>query len=158
VPAAWTVPALILDTPTVAGGGNDVNHDNISCTSKSVLEALKSLPPSTILADSDLTGFILEKTKHRALSGNYHRNWRGISAGIEIAISNTQKSQQLLAEHKVDYIYYCSASTGAQIYKSHNAEGLIAKLAEGEVPTYLEAMPSLNLERDGAMILKVKQP
>jgi len=158
VPAAWTVPGIIMEPFEKAEHVDAKAQTSVKCASESVVESFNALPIGTIAADSDMTGFILNRTSHRALSGNYHRNWKGIAAEIKIAISDPKTSKKLLMDNNIHYLYYCSSAVGTSSYIRYNKNGLIAKIAEGDIPNYLETVSLPDLENGQAIIFRVKQP
>jgi len=158
VPVSWAIPGLMLEGPEVVKEAELKDKKIAKCTSEDVIKNLKALPTGTILANSDMAGFILEKTNHRVVSGNYHRNWKGISAEIKIAVSDPAESGELLVEHDIDYLYHCANAVGTSAYTRHNENGLTAKLSEGDIPDYLVAVSSPDLEDGDVVIYKVKRP
>ena len=128
----------------------------IQCASEDVLSSLNVLPLGTILAHPNMAGDILNKTSHRSLSGNYHRNWQGISVQIQVAISDPVKAGELLLENKIDYVYLCKGASETKIYKEHNEKGLTAQLSEGIIPDYLDIVSDPDLEDGEVVIFKVK--
>lgn len=158
VPVSWAIPGLMLEGPEVVKEAELKDKKIAKCTSEDVIKNLKALPTGTILANSDMAGFILEKTSHRVVSGNYHRNWKGISAEIKIAVSDPAESGELLVEHDIDYLYHCTNAVGTSAYTRHNENGLTAKLSEGDIPDYLVAVSSPDLEDGDVVIYKVKRP
>lgn len=155
VPASWTVPGLLLERSKAFDVTIQTKKKSANCSSPSVAESLKALPKGTILADSDITGFILDQTSHRALSGNYHRNWQGISTEIQISISDIAAARRRLSELDIDYLYYCAGAVGTDTYIKNNENGLMAKIAEGEFPEFLELVSPPDLENGEVKIFKI---
>jgi len=129
-------------------------NDEIDCTSSDVMMAFNDLPTGLILSGSNNTGQILIDTPHRMVSGNYHRNWQGISTQIEIYITPPDQAHILLTDNKIDYMYYCTADASKNLV-NHNKDGLIAQINAGNIPDYLEPISPNELEGGAAKIFKV---
>jgi hypothetical protein len=158
IPIAWIAPGILLAETGTADNIVIKEQQKAKCKSNDVLKNLASFPSGTIAANPSLTGYILNKTHHRALSGNYHRNWKGIAAQIEIAVSEPVKSGEILLNNKIDYLYFCATSEETKIYVDYSKSGLMAKIAAGDIPNYLEAISPPDLEDGDAIIFKVIQP
>ena len=107
LPLVWMLPGVFIGATFMAEEDLTSKKTHI-CASDAVLSSLNKLPLGTILAHPNMAGNILNKTGHRALSGNYHRNWQGISVQIQVAISDPVKAGELLLENKIDYVYSVS--------------------------------------------------
>ena len=154
VPHIWALPVVVLQNDAQK---IETDEQARQCKSEDVLGALNALPKGMILANPNMSGVILMETPHSVVSGNYHRNWKGISKQIEISISDQEMSKELILEHDIDYLYFCKFAPENGVYISQNENGLIAKLSEGFIPDYLEALSSPTLEEGNAMIFKVKR-
>ena len=155
-PLAWMLPGVFIGAALTAEEDLASEGAQIQCASEDVLSSLNALPLGTILAHPNMAGDILNKTNHRSLSGNYHRNWQGISVQIQVAISDPVKAGELLLENKIDYVYLCQGASETKIYKDHNEKGLTAQLSEGVIPDYLDIISDPDLEDGEVVIFKVK--
>lgn len=142
LPIVWIIPsaAVMRVLPSVNSAKADINITtpqlDFNCVSDEILEAFNTLPAGLISTSSNFTGAILLHTKHRVISGNYHRNWQGISAQIEIATSSPQAAYEILTAHNIDYVYHCDIAEGS-IMAAHNPQGLTGQLEGGEAIEYL---------------------
>ena len=155
LPLVWMLPGVFIGATLMAEEDLTSKKTQI-CASDAVLSSLNKLPLGTILAHPNMAGNILNKTGHRALSGNYHRNWQGISVQIQVAISDPVKAGELLLENNIDYVYLCQAASETTIYKEHNDNGFTAQLTEGIIPDYLDVVSESDLEGGDVVIFKVK--
>jgi len=153
-PAFWLVAseALFQKDKMLA----EVDGTSKNCSTRGLSENLNNLSEGVVLASADMAPFILDTTKHRVLSGNYHRNWKGIAAEIQIFISEPSKSKEFLRESNVNYVYYCASSKAAYLHGNHNKSGLAAQLSQGNIPHYLEVIPLLDAPGSTFKIFRVK--
>jgi len=156
VPIVWSLPGDFYKG-VKASTHKPENIENLgNCTSEEVLESLNGLSPGIILANPNMAGHILNKTAHRTVSGNYHRNWKGILTQIQIAISNPAQAGELISANNIDYFYFCQMAAETNLYIQENKESLTAKLSQGVVPDYLETVSRPDLEGGKVIIFKVK--
>ena len=134
VPLIWAVPGILLseseDPATKASKAT-------ACYSSSVMEALNTLPTGVIAATSNGGAPILNQTKHRSISGNYHRNIDGITLQIRIGTSEPDAVKALLLENDIDYLHFCRPTAETQNLIDENPDGLYGVLKRGIVPDYL---------------------
>ena len=157
-PMVWMFPGAILKNNAEVEKEKATNEQVARCQSTKVLDALNTLPAGMILANPNMSGVILMETRHRVVSGNYHRNWKGISNQIEISISDPAIAGNLILESNIDYLYFCKMASENDIYIPQNENSLTAKLSEGFIPDYLEVLSSPDLEGGGVIIFKVVNP
>ena len=157
IPAVWALlPAIITDADSKAEALETTKASADLCLSDSVIAEFNALPKGRVSTNSNFTGDILLKTQHSALSGNYHRNWQGISNQIQIAISEPDKAYQILTQSGADYLYYCKNGFETKTYSAYNDSGLFAAIGAGQVPDYLQKLSSDELLDGSAIIFKVK--
>ena len=155
VPLVWLLPAAIAQSQAPSGQtAQEAAAAQVgACYSKDVMEGLNTLPLGTIASTSNGGAEILQYTAHRTLSGNYHRNIKGISAQIHLATSAPEKALKIIKEAGVDYVHFCKVSPETDNLVKENESGLYARLRRGEVPAFLT--PQLSLEDGGVIIYKV---
>lgn len=155
VPLVWLLPAAIAQSRTPSGENmRDAAAAQVgACYSDAVMAGINTLPKGTIASTSNGGAEILFKTSHRALSGNYHRNIKGISAQIHLATSSPEKAYEIMKSSSVDYVHFCHPSPETHNLVKENNDGLYARLLRGDVPTYLT--PALTLEDGVVTIYKV---
>jgi len=162
IPILWAIPgAPFVSSDSSIDTAEPVNiaaktnvKDATDCGSDEVIAALNSLPTGLISASSNAAGTILIHTDHRVVSGNYHRNWAGISTEINIAIAAPDEAHSLLTDNKVDYLYYCKAK-GLARFSKYNPDGLTALFEAGNIPDFLVPAINTRLENGDALIFKV---
>jgi len=150
----WSVPGILFGNNVTAKDKIDATAQASNCYGNDVLTQLNKLPAGVLSANSNGTGKILMHTKHRVLSGNYHRNWEGIITQIRIGTSRPEDAYKLLVENEVDYLYYCKWDTETRTFISKYENGLFAKISTGTRPAYLEHI-SDNLAGENIQIFKV---
>lgn len=134
-----------------ANDGEDLKTD---CGSEDVMEVFNRQPAGLIAANSNAAGPLLIHTPHSVISGNYHRNWAGISVEMKLSIAASDEARSILAEHKIDYYYFCKAK-GMLRFKDYNPDGLTARLYSGDIPDFLVPLHDTPLENGEAFIFKV---
>lgn len=103
------------------------------CGHEQAMGALKILPPGRVAGFVDQGPAILAYTRHSAIAGPYHRDSAGILDTYEIFAG---KNPQLLLDRRgIDYVMTCRAAPDWGFYRARG--GLLAKLAQGEVPGWL---------------------
>ena len=78
-----------------------------SCTTRSDIAALSSLPPGLIISDIDLGPFIAVSTRHRAYAGPYHRIHKSIGDVLALQSASLSEAGQQLAKMNADYLVLC---------------------------------------------------
>jgi len=141
IPFMWAMPGYVLTKDDVE---TSVSANTGDCYSDAVMSGLTTLPNGLIASPSNGGSHILEMTKHRALSGNYHRNIGGISAQINIATSHPDVALDLLRHNGVNYVLFCYPSVEVEMLINENAEGLYGNLKAGSVPSGL--VPALSFD------------
>ena len=144
--------------PNSAKIQNSANVDEkiTDCMTGDVLAALNNVPASLLATSSSMTGAILIHTPHSVISGNYHRNWEGISAEIKMSIAAPDEAYNLLKTHKIDYFFYCEVPEMKR-FERYNPDGLIAQIAAGHDFDFLKPVSDPALENGRATLFKVIQ-
>ena len=162
LPVIWSFPGVFLmpinEIDNLENNAavleNGVKNPDYNCSSDTVMAFLGSVPAGTILASSNDAGPILRHTDHRVISGNYHRNWQGIAAEITISLTPPDTAHAKLAQHQIDYLYYCETGSAKRLVQ-HDANGLLGQIDAGEVPDYLQKISPQDLNAGHAMIFKI---
>ncbi len=157
-PFAWEIPGKAFKVLLANDTENTLLEPQAHCASADVINSFKALPVGTVLAGPDMSGHILMQTPHRVVSGNYHRNFKGIATQIQISVSDSDKAGPIILGHDIDYVYFCNSATSTAIYKAENSQGFTANLSQGLIPDYLDAISDPELEGGGVVIFKVKRP
>lgn len=149
IPILWGFPAVFLkdDDPKAAQGSATAT----ACYSDKVLKTLAELEPGMVIATDNGTPYILMETKHRVLSGNYHRNSAGIASSIRIFTADASTAKMEIAKTKANYVHLCRTTKESTLFSDVAPQGLMADLLKGDVPDYLSPIGA-DLE-DGAVTL-----
>ncbi len=118
----------------------EVEETAEDCAAADSLEALAALPAGVVSAVSNLGSDILRHTPHRVLSAPYHRNQSGMLTQLHIAMGNAEQSEALIREAGVTIVVYCPSDPEAVGIIKRYPEGLYAKLEQGDVPPFLQAI------------------
>ena len=99
---------------------------------------LKRLPAGTVLAISNLGSSILAYTGQRALAGPYHRNGAGNVATLDAELAAPIDAERIARNAGADYVAICPGNSETSALSGHAPNGLMATLAKGELPAWLE--------------------
>lgn len=109
-----------------------------ACYTAETSAMLSRVPAGRILAPPTDTPRLLLETPHSALHGHYHRNTAGIDAALKIFTSPPDEARLDLAAARVDYVFFCGADPDLKFFARHAPDGLIGRMAVGEMPDWLE--------------------
>ncbi|TCR90738.1 hypothetical protein EV561_103129 [Rhizobium sp. BK376] len=145
VPAVWAVGGGLVNgqmkTSFVVEPGS--NKENAAgCFSKEALAPIAGLDPGVVSAPSDMGAPILRFTKHRALSGPYHRDQAGMLTQLHIELAEPAEAEAFLRGAKVTLFAYCPDNPETSDIADIKPDGLYAALKRGQVPSYLEPLPN----------------
>gem|GEM_PF-147103 len=143
-----------LSTSDVTSGLAIEPVDLDTCYTPDVLDVYKDHKAARILGGSNAAPLIFLSTDDTAVFGNYHRNLDGISAALEILLSDKDVTKSLLVKHKIDYLHYCAQDGAITNFRNFAPNGLIAQIYDGVIPDYLERVP-LAQKGTGAQIYKI---
>jgi hypothetical protein len=155
------VALLLISSPVLVLGGEVVgkvvrfldparptyfNSGPLACRAADDVASLARLKPGTVISYVDLGPAILVGTKHSIFAAPYHRNVEGNVIAFDVLLGDDETAKRVLAEHQVNYMAICPGSP-ERINLQHAApDGLAERLARGEVPDYLELVPSTKNE------------
>lgn len=112
-----------------------------NCTSITSLAPLDRLPPQTILTFIDLGPRLITVTHHNAIAGPYHRNGDAI-LDIQHAFGGSDDNFRAIAKrHGATLLLTCPNMAESTVYRARNKGGFYDRLANGEVPDWLEPVP-----------------
>ncbi|MCA8898335.1 MAG: hypothetical protein H6846_02120 [Hyphomonas sp.] len=134
-PMLWMMPALALE-PVVPPEPDAM----AGCLTPQMVRLLNDVPPGTIVAGANLGGQILADTPQRVLSGNYHRDAAGIGDALAAFSAPPSEAGTLLREAGADYVLYCPGVPEDKILSKLHPDGLLAGLANGQVPGWLQPL------------------
>ncbi|MGD9480429.1 hypothetical protein [Shinella sp. G-2] len=142
VPASWALAGALLP-----GSSQDLLRVEFtdasgipSCTAETSIAPLAAEPAGVVSGASDLGAPILRYTRHRALSGPYHRNQGGMLTELHIGLSNPHQAEAFIRGAGVTLLAFCENDTQVHMVAKAEPEGLYADLLKGKVPAYLEPM------------------
>lgn len=130
-----TLRVLTNATATVSDGNN-------ACRNSADMQALAALPAGVVAAPSDSGAQILRYTPHRVLTAPYHRNQAGMLTELHIGLSQPKEAEAFLRGAKVSVLAFCPTDTQTTNLARMKPDGLYALLEKGQVPAFLEALPT----------------
>jgi hypothetical protein len=134
---AWSTAAAVFPRSSAPPAGVASTALGL-CYAASDFATLASLPPQTVLALSNVGAGILKHTPHRALAGPYHRNVAGKLAALDIFLAAPSRAEALARGASVGVVAMCPGNSETRVLARAAPDGLIALLARGEIPAWLE--------------------
>lgn len=139
--AAWALAGGLLGAQ-LSEGSRATAEPSSACYGRGDHAELAALPAGTVLAVSNLGAAILANSDHRVLAGPYHRNQAGNLAALELQMARPETARGLLAAHGIDYIAVCPGNSETDFLARRAPQGLLAVLAAGQAPDWLERLAS----------------
>jgi hypothetical protein len=112
-----------------------------TCDRASDFAALAALPATTVLAISNLGTPILSHTHHRVLAGPYHRNVAGDVLALQAFMGSEAEGAAIVERNGVGLVVMCRGNSETAMLSEAAPAGLIAALAGGAAPAWLERLP-----------------
>ncbi len=134
----WGVAAAGAAVMFDSGPATTDDTGGASCKRGEDFAALAALPPTTVLAISNLGSPILAYSGHRVLAGPYHRNVAGNMLTLEAFIGSPDAARAIVTDHHVGLVALCQGNTETGFLAGRKPDGLLAALTRGEVPSWLE--------------------
>jgi len=140
IPSVWTFAGVGVAEAgaAIAGTRNEIVDKKDACGIPGKLTPLAQLPAGRLLSTANPGSYILRFTPHSVLTANYHRNQRGMLAALKAEMASPAEAADMLRAEKVDYILLCEDDPQVTIIKTKAPTGLFARLAEGEIPEFVE--------------------
>ena len=141
-------------------GGNAVRAEPVAppaekpCLDSAQVEALRSIPASTIFAPIDLGPAVLQRTSHSVIGTGHHRNVAGIGMVLRGFMAPPDEARRILASTGARYLLFCPALNEITRYRKIAPDGLGVRLLNGDVPQWLRpvtvpGMTAMTLYRVG---------
>jgi hypothetical protein len=138
----WGLTAQSLAHQFTADKVTDDMPLKASCVARDDYAALAALPRATVLAVSNLGAPILRYTPQRVLAGPYHRNVEGDLATLNAFIGTDTEAHDIVRRYGVTIVASCAGNDETESLSRRAPDGFAARLAKGEVPTWLSPVPS----------------
>ena len=153
----WNIPSAMIGLMTsndeVIATSNQIENDKIDNSAvendenkdicfPDVLERyLNQIPPTTILAEPNLTSPILMNTSHRAMNGNYHRNGVGIDIAVRTFIGSPKEAKVMMENENMGLVIYCSDRSAYEIYANDSAGNFADQIIQDKLPSDFIKVP-----------------
>lgn len=108
------------------------------CEARRDFAGLAALPPTTVLAVSNLGSPILAYTGHRSLAGPYHRNAGGNLAALDAFVGPADDAERVVRRHHIGLVALCPGNAESRVLSLEAPQGFLAGLMRGTVPAWLE--------------------
>jgi hypothetical protein len=113
----------------------------LACLSPSALAPLAALPAGVILTPIDSGSHILSDTPHSVIAAPYHRNSIGNRLALEAFLAQPDAAEKIVRATGARYVMLCPKMHQAEALKERAPQGLLALLANGGRPDWLEIVP-----------------
>jgi hypothetical protein len=135
--------------------GIELSRVGVGCLRTENYGALAKLPPGLVATDIDYGPFVLALTPHSVMSAPYHRLVAPIIAAHQIFALPPAAAREVVRRAAPDYLVTCGSHALGGIDDADRAASLWGRLAEGQVPDWLEPVGET---RDGPlMVYRVKR-
>jgi len=138
VNVAWGLLAAL----TIDGGADEQAARGEQCTAAADFAPLAALPPSTVLAVSNIGSPILAYTPHRVLAGPYHRNVAGNLLVLDAMMGDAEAAHAIVRDRRIAYVAHCPGDPESALLAEWAPGGFIDGLGKGIVPEWLEPVPA----------------
>lgn len=118
---------------------NPSNSDS-ECHSEKSYRPILSVAPTTVLSDINGGAAILIYSKHRVLTGPYHRN-PGNLVAYDIQTAKPEDARQILSKNGVGLITVCVENDETPSLTRQEPDGLHARLIRNDPPAWLHIVP-----------------
>ena len=105
------------------------------------VRALGTLPAGTMFLPLDLAPELLVSTRHRAITGGYHRGAYWIDRLIVGFTAPPERARAVIGALHADYVASCADLPEAKLYARLAPGGLWGRLARGERFAWLQPVP-----------------
>ena len=159
VPVVWAVAGVVavhgwskgfdLDTATRGSLGAEIGE----CGGPADMAILNGLETGVVAAPSNSGPETLRETRHRVLSGPYHRDQQGMLTELYIGLAQPDEANAFLNGAGVTVLAFCASDPQTQMLAKMKPDGLYAGLTKGEIPDYLQPVGG---EGNGFRFYRVK--
>jgi hypothetical protein len=112
------------------------------CSNMNGFAGLAKLPPQRLLAPLDIGPMLLASTPHAVMASGYHRNGEAMREVISAFLGSPELARAYIAERKIGMVAYCRGFSEIERYRDEAPTGFFARLDRGDVPDWLEPVPS----------------
>ncbi|MCO6049411.1 GtrA family protein [Mesorhizobium sp. RP14(2022)] len=138
IDAAWAGLARIsFDRAASPSASSASAAPSVSCEDMADYAELARLPPTRVLAVSNLGSAILAWTPHAVLAGPYHRNIAGNLAGLEAWMAEPDTARAILQSNGVGLVAWCAGNVDSDVMAAF-PNGLAALVRDGRMPDWLQ--------------------
>ena len=147
------MPLAAEPSPTDGVSADAGDGSDRACTTPSNLRSLAPLGEAAVLAPIDIGPALLVATDLRVVATGHHRNDEAIADVITAFLGDGSEARDLARRRGLSAVVLCRGSSEVDLYEERSPDGFYARLARGDAPSWLEAMP---LEGAGGDLLAWK--
>ena len=122
----------------LANNGRKYNYGGeMKCHSAPDFAHLAKLPKGLALTNINMGSETIFLSRHNAISTSFHRDM-GKDIAYDIWLAQPIVARQKIKARGINYVAYCQKSTEIGSISNYAPGGLMAQLAKGQIPEYLE--------------------
>ncbi len=111
------------------------------CDRSCVLDRLGRQPPEAMLASIDLGPMVISRTPHRVYTAGYHRMVQPLRETILFFEGSSDNGKAFMQQRGFRRILVSPTSAEAALFMQRAPTGMMARLAKGPLPNWLEEDP-----------------
>jgi len=145
VPFVWALSGALVSMAVNTVSGEEVGslpmQEENTCTGAAAMQALAREPAGVVASPSNMGAHILRFTRHRVLSGPYHRNQGGMLTELHAAMAPPKDAVKFLRGAGVTVVAFCKSDPQVESIARVAPDGLYAQIGQGQMPSWLEPVP-----------------
>jgi hypothetical protein len=138
---SWSAAAAGLSSivdSQVKAEGEAASTPASRCQDSDSYSELAAIPPTNVLAVSNLGASILRHTSHYVLAGPYHRNTDGNLAVLSAFMEPMSEAEKIIRPHHIALVAICPGNDESAALAKWAPQGFMAALRKGDIPAWLE--------------------
>lgn len=114
---------------------------SIQCFSHGPLAQLRDQPRSLLFAPLDISPYLLAYSQHSVVATGHHRNQVAMRKVIDGFTLPPERAEAVVRSTGARFVAICPDVPEVGNFRLDNPDGLAARLAAGDVPAWLDAVP-----------------
>ncbi|ATY33853.1 hypothetical protein [Sphingomonas psychrotolerans] len=149
---AWLASAglVYLRLPQEVGAlfdrprASDVLSVQVACTVGDTWSEVDRYPAGTVMAGTNVAGYLIASTRHSTIGAGYHRNNVGNMAVYRFYLGTPDQARAIAAHWRVGYVIFCPADFDEVEVGTAFPHSMAASLKANRPPAWLEPLPLAN--------------
>jgi hypothetical protein len=115
-----------------------IANANANCPSLWAMKPVAEQPPGVVFTFGDLAPRLITVTRHRSITGPYHRNGEQILDMMHAFRGSADQAHAILKKYRSDYLLICPMMSQSTVFKAEAPKGFYVQLDQGKVPPWLQ--------------------